>query len=43
MDHDRKRQEQQIACTPWLAAITGMSLGAAIFAGVAFAIKFFGS
>jgi hypothetical protein len=39
-DHDRKRQE--IVLAPWLALITGMGTGAALFAaGVAF-MKLFG-
>jgi hypothetical protein len=39
-DHDRKRQEIRYA--PWLAAMTGMTTGAALFAAGAAFVKVFG-
>jgi hypothetical protein len=39
-DHDRKRQEIRYA--PWLAALSGMTTGAALFAAGAAFIKLLG-
>jgi hypothetical protein len=39
-DHDRKRQEIKYA--PWIAAMTGMGTGAALFAAGAAFVKLLG-